>query len=642
MTSGGKVTGSSTRLRAALLVAAASATVALLLSLVPDLQVIESKSLDLRFRLRGAADRSGSGIEVVYVDEQSIAFYRDSFGRWPWPREVFGRMIDYIAAGKPKAIVFDIFFSEPDLKNPGSDEVLFGATASAGNVWHTAIGEQSGTPPSEGFLRHGRVVGGSPPGRVPAYPSVTAPLPRLLAGARGVGVINYHADPDGPSRWTWPVQRVVGKDFLSLPFAVAADLLGGEVRWTGDGALALGPRRVPLTPDGRFLINWRGPAYTYPRRSAGEVIESILLADEGKPPVVPAAEFAGKVVIIGASAVSVYDLRVNPFSQVLPGVDLNAAVMDNLLNGPFLRRAGAWWGAFLTVLVALGVALPATLLRKTWAKVCAAGSLIILWPVVVHGAFVAADLWLPVVFPAVAGVLALIGASVFSYATEGKERRRILAAFSRCVSHQVADAIAGDPRILRLGAGERRGVTVLFSDIRGFTTLSERSTAEEVVEVLTRYFSVMVEIVFAHNGTLDKFVGDAIMAVFGAPLDQADQAEAACRCALEMQEALVGLNRELEAEGHPTLAIGVGVNSGEVIAGFIGAESRMEYTVIGDTVNLASRLEGTTKEFGVGIVISESTLRKVEGLVETRELGAIKVKGKEQAVDVFALLGMKG
>jgi adenylate cyclase len=185
-------------------------------------------------------------------------------------------------------------------------------------------------------------------------------------------------------------------------------------------------------------------------------------------------------------------------------------------------------------------------------------------------------------------------------------------------------------------------VTVLFSDIRGFTTLSERCSAEEVVTILTRYFSVMVAIVFRHNGTLDKFVGDAIMAVFGAPLDRTDQAEAACRCALEMQAALKVLNAELEAQGHPTLAIGVGVNSGEVIAGFIGAESRMEYTVIGDAVNLASRLEGTTKEYGVGIIISEATLRKVEGLVETRELGAIRVKGKEQAVNVFALLGMKG
>jgi adenylate cyclase len=242
--------------------------------------------------------------------------------------------------------------------------------------------------------------------------------------------------------------------------------------------------------------------------------------------------------------------------------------------------------------------------------------------------------WLRVVEPALALSLAAFGGVSYQYFVEGREKRQVKRLFARYVSKDVFDQLMIDPTRARLG-GQRREMTVLFSDIRGFTTFSEQGQPEEIVQQLNEYFSRMVHVLFEHRGTLDKFVGDAVMALFGAPLEDPKHAEHAVQAALAMLKELEALNQAWAAQGRPTLAIGVGVNTGEMVAGNIGSETIMSYTVIGDAVNLGSRLESLNKQYGTTIIISEATRGRLEGRYDIRPLGDVVVKGKTQAVAIF-------
>jgi adenylate cyclase len=236
--------------------------------------------------------------------------------------------------------------------------------------------------------------------------------------------------------------------------------------------------------------------------------------------------------------------------------------------------------------------------------------------------------------PASALTLAAFGGVSYQYFVEDREKRRVKGLFSRYVSKDVFDQLMSDPSKAGLG-GARRSMTVLFSDIRGFTTFSEQGKPEAIVQQLNEYLSRMVHVVFEHRGTVDKFIGDAVMALFGAPLDDPDHAEHAVQAALAMLRELETLNRGWAAEGRPTLAIGVGVNTGDMVAGNIGAESIMSYTVIGDAVNLGSRLESLNKQYGTSVIISDATRERLRGRYDIRALGDVVVKGKSQPVAIF-------
>ncbi len=258
-------------------------------------------------------------------------------------------------------------------------------------------------------------------------------------------------------------------------------------------------------------------------------------------------------------------------------------------------------------------------------------SVLVVWSSV---RFFAGGLWVPLVQPLLAIVLAFVGQLAWQYFVEGREKRQVKKLFSRYVPKDVYDQLMADPNRAALG-GRRRTMTVLFSDVRGFTAMSEKATPEEVVSQLNEYFSRMVQVLFDHRGTLDKFVGDMVMGLFGAPLDDPDHAEHAVQTAIAMSKALDELNREWSAAGRPVLDIGIGISTGEMVAGNIGSEAIMSYTVIGDRVNLGARLESLNKDYGTRIIISETTREALKGRYDIHPLGEVVVKGKSRPVAIY-------
>ena len=593
-------------------------------------------------------------------------------GRWPWPRAVHSTVIDYLAQAGAKVIAYDVLFTERDTRTgfayggdtwsgAESDGALVDSTKQAGTVVLLADANFAGMTggaalPDEGPLPD---AGYRLDARVEARPSILQPFAGLAQAARGLGHNLFVLDEDGPIRWVVPFVRAGGRDMPSLGVAAALAAEGvppGEV--TLDGRwLRLGRARMPLVerrvpgfvgqPAGtslRALIDYRGPAVLpdgksrpYASYSFYHVVYSAEQALAGQKPDLDPALFRGKIVFIGITASGLADTFQTPFGATgtMPGIQIHASVADDILSNRFVRPAGG--GALVASVAGVGLAvgLAGVYLAVPWAVAAAAaagaGYLLLAVQLFRQG------LWLNVTQPLLALGLALFGGVAFQYFVEGREKRRIKAIFGRYVSPAVYGRLLHDPALAQLG-GSRREMTVLFSDIRGFTTATEKAQPEALVAQLNEHFTRMVRVIFEHRGTVDKFVGDMVMALFGAPLDDPDHADHAVSAALGMVAALGELNRTWAAEGRPPLAIGVGINTGEMIAGNIGSQQIMSYTVIGDAVNLGSRLESLNKEYGTRIIISDATRSRLAGRYELRPLGEVVVKGKTRAVGIFEVV----
>ena len=394
--------------------------------------------------------------------------------------------------------------------------------------------------------------------------------------------------------------------------------------------LAIGNRRIPVNESGRLLINYYGPPKTFKTYSFIDVLT-------GK---VPPKVFKDKIVLVGATAIGIYDLRNTPFGTNFPGIEIHANVIGNIITNNFLYRPAWMLLVDLGIIVILGLLLGLILspLTALWNLIVA----VVFWigyNFLAQWFFESKHLWISSLYPNLTVFLVFTGVVVFKYLTEEKSKKEIKSAFKQYVSPHVVDEIIKDPSRLTLG-GERREVTVMFSDIRGFTSISETLSPTELVTLLNSYLTPMTEIVLKYDGTVDKFIGDAIMAFFGAPLELKDHANRACYVAINMIERLKELNEEWSKKGWPEIRIGIGINSGEVAVGNMGSQSRFDYTVMGDNVNLASRLEGTNKVYGTSIIISEFTYQRIErNEILCRELDFVRVKGKKKPVRIYEVIG---
>ena len=551
----------------------------------------ELKALNGQFALRGSRTPKAP-VVIVTIDEDSFAELNMP---WPWPRALHGKLIDIVTRGKPAAIALDILFLEPSAHGPRDDQALARAIARSGKV---VLAAGLSEVRESGWIKEKR--------------DLNPPLPLLREGAAAWGPVNIITDRDA----------FVRKARLTLDFQ--------DREWAGFDleiyrlAKAAGIPAAPLPANPEFLINYAGPPGAFPR-----VAYSRVVGGE-----VPPEIFEGQIVLVGATTQILHDVFPTPFAplRTMPGVAIHANILDTLLSGIPIRRGPAWADTALAVLAGGAAGWIATAFRPLPAFLIVMGTALG-FLAGTHAAFRWGRLWLDVLPVPLALLVPYVGVVIKNFAQEQIEKRRL----SRFFSPNVVKEIVRQKDDAGLGAGRRR-MTVLFSDIRGFTSMSEKMEPEEVVTFLREYLTEMTEAVFHHGGTVDKYIGDAIMALYNVPFEAPDHAAQAVRTALEFQRRLEPLAERFAAKHHGTLACGVGINTGDAVVGTIGSRQRLEYTAIGDAINLGSRLESITKDFNVPVVISEATWLEVKDLFETRYLGEVTVKGKEIPVKIYTVM----
>lgn len=683
------------------------ASLAVFLDPGSHLDAFERKTLDARYRFFARPSPHTADIIILHISEEAIRTLEPFYGRWPWPRAVHADAIDYLEADGARAIGFDILFSERALRqevdaatigelkalaknadlpevraelqrrleavDPAlSDAWFVERVADSRNVFQAAVlyvaeddlaldpglAADDETAARIRSTLAGSAVPATLRHREAAFFNATVPFEALAHASRGVGHINYLPDSDGVCRRFTPLAWLGAGDvaYPSLALIMAAAVKGvpPERIGTARDRVIVGEAEIPLLPDGSALINYRGGRVThdaagttkfesfYRYVSYEAVLASADFVRAGKPPPLPKGTFANKVILVTASAAGLSDLRATPFSPVTPGVEIHANILDNVLSGGFLRRPDglAEKGYILALALLVGAVGARTRPRVGAVSVAILAALLI----GLHWTLFGQGWVLPIVSVAVALAVTYLGVVLLKYSAEEKEKTRIRAAFGHYLAPQVLEEVLRSPERLSLG-GERRRITVLFSDIEGFSSLSERLAAEEVGAILNEYLGRMLECIKQTGGTLDKFIGDAVMAEWNAPLDQPDHAARACETALRMQDEVARLAEKWRAQGKPPLAVRIGINTGEMIVGNLGSSEIFDYTVIGDEVNIAARLEPLNKDFATRVAVSGSTraeakAQRADGFV-FRRLARVALKGKSAPLDVHELVGSR-
>ena len=553
------------------------------------LQTSSLRAYNMMFSLRGARAPQ-TPIVIVTIDEDSF----DELDRpWPWPRAQHAQLLDILSQGKPLAIGLDLVFSEPSGYGPEDDAAFAAAIRRAGNVVIAAA-------PAETMTTAG-----------PKH-DMNLPLPLLRGGAAGFGSVDYSIDPDANIRRASLATTVGGQRFAS--FLSEMYRLGSTA-----GLVA-----KPLPPGDSFLINYQGTPGTFHR-----IPYYRLVTKEISPEVVN-----GKIVLIGATTPILHDVFPTPFAPQgnMPGVEVHAHALETLLRGIPLRLASRPIVAVIVLLLACAGVWISTAFRPltaflflttAWAAMIALAAGLFAWQ----------NWMLEIVSPTLALGLGYFGATVDAFVREQRQSRRLSRFFSPAVLKEVVRAKSD----LNLGSS-RRLLTVLFCDIRGFTALSERLPPEEVAELLGEYLTDLTAVVFKNGGTVDKYVGDCIMALYNVPIEHPDHARQAVRTAIEFQQHARALSERWRAKAGVDLVNGVGISTGDAVVGTLGSRQRLEYTAIGDTVNLAARLETLTKDFDSPIIVSESTYALLGSEFKVRPLGDVTVRGKEKPVKIYAVL----
>ena len=618
------------RVRNIVLLASVSFAICLALFLFDILAPYENKSFDLFSRYLNPG-RASDRIVIVEIDQQSIDALSAESITWPWPRQIYAPIIEF--ASLADALFIDILFTEPSSYGQDDDMILGSAIAKASNVYLPFfLSANQKTVPADdiAYLRR-FATGGTSPSR-PVYRSVTAPIDAIRRGTKGSGNVAISPDSDGVYRRI-PLLFTLGD--MTLPSLVFSHFTGKGTGRMEAGRLMMGSRPLPLI-DGKLLLRFPRGKSPFTVIPAIDILAAYRGAGNGQGRKLTRDFFKGKAVFLGMTAPGLLDLKSTPTMPVSTGVHINAALFENLDLGTFMRPVPAPLVALFMLLVCLFIVVFVltfhTILKNLSAFVASA--------IVIAG--IAATLfsnqyYLPTAYLTVTLVVSFIISVAFSYALEGRERQFIKRTFSQYMDKTLVDYVLQNPDLVKPG-GKKVRVTVLFADIAGFTTISERNTPEDTALMLHRVLNELTEVVIDEKGVVDKYIGDCIMAFWGSPLAMPKDEINALRCALRFIEAIGKINIVFEAEGIPPVAIRVGLHTGDAIAGNMGSVRLFDFTVVGDTVNLASRLESVNKVFGTSIIASEHTLADSYDLFLSRNLGPIEVKGKSEPVVIHEVV----
>lgn len=604
-------------------------------------------------------------VVIVDIDEKSLA----AIGQWPWPRTTLANLVERVGALGARGLAFDVLFAEPDRLSPDllsrrldflpaetvselarlpSNDKVFADAFRALPVVLGEVGTISGTsaaPRSDGDAGTPQVsfLNGDPTGFLFNVPGLVRNLKTLETAAAGHGLFSIRPERDGVIRRVATVMQADGKALPSL----AIELL----RVTGsDGASATLIRRDELgvkdvaVGGQRFATDRHGQVWLhFSGRDPNRYVSAADVLDGS----VDRARLDGKLVLVGTSAAGLFDLRATPIDRVMPGVEIHAQKLEGILSGELLQRPNFTIGAEVTLAIVIGLliiilapmlgALPVLILGGlTAASLVALSSYL----------FTQHRILLDVAYPLMSSFVIFLALTYVNYLREEAQRAQIRSAFSQYLSPALVNELTKDPERLQLG-GETRELTILFSDVRGFTAIAEsyRDNPSGLTTLMNELLTPLSNAIIERQGTIDKYMGDAVMAFWNAPLDDLEHSANGCSAALEMVQRMRALNVRLEAEAraagrsHLPLEVGIGLATGPAMVGNMGSDLRFDYSVLGDRVNLASRLEGLTRQMGVPVLLADDTARQVEGQFATLAIDLVRVKGKTEPELVHALLG---
>jgi len=632
------------RLLRGIAVAAGSAILAGVLWWSGLLSVLELRSWDARVGLAAGWSEPSEQVVLILVDQGSLDWVQEQYGvGWPWPRELYAPIVNFCSRAGVASLSVDVLYLDPSRYGVGDDRRFGSAIGELGSFAGAMFlsAEEGKTvqwpgdvprPGIETSNLSAWLEGGNHGSLV--YPRASFPISQVAQNAAMLANVQMAGDVDGIYR-RLPLFNVF--DGTVVPtLGVAGYLLGS------DGAaslelsaqhVAVSGRRVPVDKDGRVILHYKGSRGLHTAYTAASILQSEAQVQGGEQPNVDPALLEGRQVLLGFSAPALKDLRPSPTNPAAPGVEINATLLDNLITGDFMRDMAPSLSILLFLLLAFAAAIAAAFLSGAVRSVL--GYVIFLpLPFGLSLAAYAGGVWMPLVPLEIAVALSLVGTNLANYATEGRQKRYIKGAFSQYLSPAVIEQLITHPERLRLG-GERRELSIFFSDLQGFTTISEGLTPEELTQLLNDYLSEMTDIIQSEGGTIDKFEGDAIIAFWNAPLEQQDHADRAVRAAIRCQTRLSELRPAFHERVGKELHMRIGMNSGPAVVGNMGSRTRFDYTMLGDAVNLAARLEGINKQFGTYTMISGAMRKAAGDSFPSRELSRVAVVGRAEPVTVY-------
>ncbi|WP_445664549.1 CHASE2 domain-containing protein [Fodinibius sp. AD559] len=613
---------------------------------------IDRMILDYKFRHLQQED-SNKKIVLVSIDEKSLSYFNSNGMYWPWPREFYQIVTDYFHESGAELIVYDILFDTPDfdrrnLSGTMSDRRFLQSLKRSNNAILAFKSTENEDPAvdlsmnNEPLIEHYNIKN-DPPYKEP-HLLTSKPLDKFAKAATGLGNTVMSPDEDGLIRSIHLFDSLAYKGFVpTLSMAAFLELQPDTVslEWTSSG-LRIGDQNIPLQDNGDYLINWyeKGGVRngTFPYYSFQAIVKSAIqkMRNPDAEVSVPPSVLEDKIIIVGASAAGLGDIKSTPISSLepFPGMEIQATILNNLIGNNFITQPPTWIAILILLLISIGI--PFVIAYSRPGK-GAAAIISILFAIIGIGLalFTYERIWFSTGLYLIMATIAYSGSAAYKYFAEEKQKKEIRSAFGQYVQPEFVEQLIAQPNLLKLG-GQKKRLTVLFSDIAGFTSISEEKAPEELVSFLNEYLGTMTDIIFKHSGTVDKYIGDAVMAFWGAPIDQDNHAELACRSTLKMMQKV----KEL-APQDTNIHSRFGIATGDMIVGNIGSYNRFNYTVLGDTVNLAARLEAANKKFGSNTMIAEKTYEDVKDVFYGRQLDFLVVKGKTKPVRVYELMGEK-
>lgn len=606
------------------------------------LDKIEAVSWDWRVRVMAKPGCATDRIHLAIIDQSSLDWAEKQFGvSWPWPRPVYEPILDFCRRAEVKAVVFDMVFSEKS--NTPEDDSVFGAAIARITNFVAALplGHNQGietnwpeyipSPPivfsTDDSQKANAILSAS------SLPHASFPVSAVAANAALLGSVYASPDSDAVFRRLPLFHMFDGRPVPALGLAaLLADTPQTELKLKQSG-LQIENFSAPLDSEGRMILRYRGPTQTHKAVNAVDLIRSELRILEGKTPIISPETLKDRFVFLGVTAPGLMDLKPTPVGRTYPGVEIQATLLDNLLSRDFIRTATTSFWLFVLLVLSLSAGVMGRFCRSAW-QTCGTYVLLLPIPFVLGITAYHNNVWLPVVVQELGVILGLVSAAVVNYAVEGRQKRFIKGAFKQYLSPALIDQLVINPKQLMLG-GEKRELSIFFSDIQDFTSFSEELAPESLTALLNRYLTAMTDIIMEEGGTIDKYEGDAIIAFWNAPIKLTNHAVRAVRAAIRCQQKLDEIRPVLLKEFGKEIYARIGVNTGPVVVGNMGSNQRFDYTFLGDAGNLASRLEGINKQFGTYLLISESTMEKLDDSFAFKEISLVRVAGRKQAVRIF-------